>query len=214
MLENSKKSIITKIEVQKKNINRRSVFLDGEYRFSVSIETLSEYQLKNNQQISEALISEIIAKEQFYKAKNLILRYLAPRIRTEKEVSDYLKNKDFNSDTIIAVIKYCKERKYINDIQFASAFVKDQIKFNKRGRNKLKILLYQKGISSEIIDIVFAELVKEQDQYLLAKSVGSKKITSLLNKKNPSIKLYNYLIQRGFDFNIAKKVSNELIKEN
>src|SRR4051812_6617932 len=87
-------AVITKITAQQKNKDRYNIFMDygkGEqYAFSVDEEVLIKHRLKKGMEMDELSLIEINYQDDIRKAYNLGVGYLAARIRSEKEIRDYL----------------------------------------------------------------------------------------------------------------------------
>ena len=89
-------NIITKVEVQKNNKNRVNVYVDDEYVFSCDAELVYKYDLKKQKSIQLEELKEIIADDNYIKAKNMALRYIERAYKTEKEMKDKLINKGYD----------------------------------------------------------------------------------------------------------------------
>jgi len=211
MSENSTGRVITKIEFQVKRITRRSIFLDGEYSFSISPETYDLFPIKKGQTLTDKQIQVIQNHEQFEKAKNLVLNYIGLRIRSTKEVQTYLKRKNIPENVIRRVIQYCTEKKYLDDYTFAKAFTKDQLNLNKSGVFKIRSSLRTKGIAVEIIDLVVKELINRDEQLDLAAKLGKRKFRLLTKDTNKKQKIYRFLLQKGFSIEVVKEALKILI---
>ena len=82
------------------------------------------------------------------KNKQQALRYLTVRMRSEKEMRDYMAKKNVAIDEIDEIIDYLYHYQYLDDEQFARAF----------GRHKLIFALKEKGIDMFTIEDVLEEL--------------------------------------------------------
>ena len=123
--------IITKVELQKNNDYRFSIYIDGEFAFGVTDELKYKYNLKKGLEIDQETLDEILALESNNKAVNYVVYLLSFRSRSEKEIRDKLVEKEYLPHQIEYAIDYCKERNYINDYDFANSFVRDKINFSK-----------------------------------------------------------------------------------
>ena len=148
-------AIIAKITTQKKNTERFNIFLDHgkgeEYAFSVDQDILISFQLKKGMELDELDISEIQFEDEVKKAFNLALNFLSYRMRSTKEVIDYLKKKEVDEPIIPDVIHKLAEYKYINDEEFARAYVQTQINTTTKGPEVIKQELFEKGIEQDIL---------------------------------------------------------------
>ncbi len=104
------------------------------------------------------------------KHKQLALRYLTVRMRSEYEMRQYLRKKQVPADQIDAIIDYLYSYHYLDDAQFAESYIRDKLRFNPCGRLKLEMALKEKGIDPYVIeDALYAEYPEETERALLQK---------------------------------------------
>lgn len=146
---------IEKIEVDRKNDERFYVHLvkeDGDKQtVSVDQDVWIEYRLKKGMMLTEEQWAEIIAKDDEKQAYKLALRFLAYRMRSKQEVVDYLKKRDIDVRTIEQVIAKLQDERYIDDEQFAHAYVQTQVNTTMKGPHVIYKELMDKGISEDMI---------------------------------------------------------------
>jgi regulatory protein len=203
---------ITKIETQKKDKNRVSIFIDEKYAFGIYYQTLIKYDLSVGMIIDESLRNDIIISDEYNRALNDALHYLSYRNRTKYEVREKLKEKEYSSITIRKVIDELVKLKYVDDGAFAKEYIGFKIK--KMGKRKIKYKLESMGIDSLIIDRELMEYSNE-DEYLAAYAIASKKNDSYHNipyKKRYS-RLSGLLNRRGFSYSVAKDVIFEILED-
>ncbi|MDO9549318.1 MAG: RecX family transcriptional regulator [Candidatus Marinimicrobia bacterium] len=202
---------VTKISFQKKKTDRRSVFIDGEYAFSISEQTYQLFPLHVNQQLTDNQISVIKSHEEYEKARELALRYISIRMRSEYELTTYLRKKECNSQVIKRVVQYCHEREYLNDTQYAEMLTRDMVNINRYGSKKMFAVLRKRGILSETITQVLREQVDETEQINIAQELAIKKLKTINDQSKAREKLYRYLKQRGFKYSIIAEVVKRLL---
>ena len=203
--------IVTDSVFQKKDPARRSIFLDGEYAFSMSPETFRLFPIEINQKLTVKQIEIILSHEEFEKAKTLVLQYLSVRMRSEHEILLYLKKKGLSEISIRRTIAYCKEFGYINDREYAATFTRDMLRLNRYGIQKIRFQLVKRGISKDIIDDILENQITEAEQYQIALGLAQKKADLIRDKNRPKEKLYSYLRQRGFKYSIIQRVLKEVL---
>jgi len=202
----TKEKIITKIETQKKNPKRRSVFIDGKFAFGLDEEVLYKLGVKKGDSLTEQQIQKITKEERKKEAKDVALKILSFRRRTEKQVKDKLQKKGFDEKTIKATIDKLKEFDLINDLEFATAWVKDRLAFKPRGKKLLKQELWKKGIKKEMIEQVTEELCQDEDKSALELLEKIKKRYKDLEPKAAKRRMFNFLLRRGFSYEVARQV--------
>lgn len=203
---------ITKIEVQKKNKERVNIFLDEEYAFSLSVELIYKEGLKKNDEVDSKRLELLAEEESKIRCKSSALKIIERSYKTEKEVIEKLKEKGYEDSAINKSIEFLKEYNFINDVNYAKAYIKD--KLNSVGSQKIKYILLQKGIAKEIIEEGLADLNKENEKNT-AFNLAKKKLDIIRKKENDdykiSGKLYRYLISRGYEYDITSEVIKEIM---
>jgi regulatory protein len=210
----TKHKTITRIEAQKKNLRRRSIYIDGKFAFGVNEEVVSKLGLEKGEEINEGDIKEILRQKGESEAKEAALRFLSFRRRTEKEVRDKLKKRGFDNKTIISTIEKLKDYDLINDVEFAAAWVRERLAHKPRGKKLLKQELWKKGIKKEIIDQVTEELCKDENK---AASKLLEKIKRRYRNLEPQVarrRMLSLLLRRGFSYEIARKSVTPLISSS
>lgn len=196
--------IITKIESQKKNPKRKSVFLDGKFAFGVDEEVVSRLGLKKGESLTGQDLKQILLQKSENEAKDVALRFLSFRRRTEKEIKEKLQKRSYDEKTIKTTIEKLKEYDLINDLEFATAWVKERLEYKPRGKRLLRQELWKKGIKKEIIDQVTGELCREEDKSALELLEKIKKKYKNLDPQVAKRRMYGYLLRRGFSYETAK----------
>ena len=144
--------------------------------------------------------------ERFY---NYSLRFLSYRTRSEKEVREKLKTKQIEPQIIEKIIEKLKEKKFINDEEFARQWIESRLRFKPRSMNLIKRELLQKGVGGEIIDAQISNLQFSIFNDLeSAKKLAEKRIGRIKNLPKQKIyeKLGRFLASKGFNWDTIKKV--------
>ncbi|KKQ34095.1 MAG: Regulatory protein RecX [Microgenomates group bacterium GW2011_GWA2_37_6] len=149
---------------------------------------------------------------------NLSLRFLSYRPRSKKEVLDYLKKKATKSpslteEIIAQIIEKLKSYKFIDDADFAKFWIEQRIKFKHKPMRVIEFELKQKGIDREIIDEILSRFDERKDLDLgSAKKLAEKKLDFYrgLDSKKRQEKVMGYLLRKGFNYEIVKKVLLDL----
>ena len=203
---------ITKIETQKKNKNRVSIFIDEKYSFGIYYQTLIKYDLSVGMPIDESLKNDIIISDEYNRGLNDALHYLSYRNRTKYEVREKLNEKEYSTITINEVIDELIKLNYVDDESFAKEYIGFKIK--KMGKRKIKYKLESMGIDSMIIDHALMEYSND-DEYSAAYAIASKKNDSYNNisYKKRYTRLSGLLNRRGFSYSVAKDVLFEILED-
>ncbi|WP_407058306.1 RecX family transcriptional regulator [Tigheibacillus jepli] len=124
---------ISRITIQKKNTRRFNIFLNEKYAFSVDEDILVKYNLRKGLELSDEAIAELQKQDNIQKAYSMAVNFLSYRMRTKKEIQNYLREKEVEPQQIDAVIDRLQNEKLIDDREFANAFVHDRMEFSTKG---------------------------------------------------------------------------------
>lgn len=146
--------------------------------------------------------------------------YLGVRLRSEKELRDYLTRKlkryDIEPEDIQNLIakKLDALKKYnlINDLTFAKVYVDEKTRFKQRGEYRIRLELRKKGISDSIISLAF-EFREEQDADILPRLLMFKYKNTDWNDPKAKQRAIQGLLRRGFGIHQIKKSIEEISSE-
>ncbi len=134
--------------------------------------------------------------EEFKKALNYSFLLLKYRARSEREIIGRLKKKNFSLSAIKKTINFLKEKGYLNDSEFVSSFIREEIRKG-FGKSKIYFKLKSLGVEEDIIkkkiDSIDTAHYKEKIKKIIEGL--SKRYSTSKNKKG---KIVRYLYQRGF----------------
>lgn len=200
---------ITQISAQQKNKDRCNIFIDGEYSFSVSTETVYKFYLKTGKELSEEEITAIKEDGERTSALNRATEYLSKAYKTKKQVKNYLIKKGFSDDAVYYAVSRLTETGYINDSEYARRYFETASK--NQGKKLSAYKLMAKGVRKDVIDEAYEKAAvpsKENAAAVAEKYMRNKEI----NKENLA-KTYRYLIGRGFSYDEASEAISAF-KEN
>lgn len=108
------------------------------------------------------------------KARARVLRLLAYRARSCKEVMEYLERKGFSQEISESVVKEMERYGYINDDRFASDFIAYR-KARGDGLIKIRYELHLKGIDQQIVNEKIAENFSPEEDFCRIKEALSRR---------------------------------------
>jgi regulatory protein len=203
-------AIITKITVQKKNKDRYNIFLDEQYAFSVDEDVLIKFNLKKGLELDDFALMEIHYQDDIRKAYNRAIQYLGRKMRSEHEVRSHLHEKEVEDPVIQEVIHKLNEYKFLNDEEYAHAFVRTQMNASDKGIEVIKRELQGKGIQPSILEKALKEypleIQVEKAKELWEKAVkkGSRDSERILRQKAEQ-----HLLRKGFPFEVISLAIEE-----
>lgn len=201
---------ITKISPAVKTPGRYNIFVDEKFSFSLDETQLLAAKIKVGAEISEEQLAKFKNESDFGKNYIRALDLISRRPRSEKEIRDYGFKKKWSAENTARVIARLREKKYLNDENFAQSFVRSRANLKNWSQRRLKMELAKKGISPDLTAKVLAENV-EFDEEISLKNLIKKKRAHYSGDQQ---KFANYLIRQGFSFDLVKKNLAEINDEN
>ncbi len=197
---------VTDIKQQVKRAGRYSIYVDGKYSFSLSENELMQQSLRIGQEF-DALGFEKIKKTAIEdKAYMRAIDLLARRPRSEWELRDYLKRKDYDEATVQKILSMLRDRGYVNDDAFARAWVENRRLLKATSKRRLQNELRQKRIADDVIRAVLE--ADETDERDVLRELVAKKRSQ--HRYQDTQKLMQYLARQGFRYDDIKSVLEEL----
>lgn len=193
---------ITNIQVQVKNAGRYSIFVEGKYAFSLSADALLESRLVSGQELSDGDIAHFKKLSAEDKAFNLTLAYVARRMRSEGELADYFRRKEYAPELAGQIMERLRKLGFVDDEEFARRWVENRRMLRSSSAKKLRLELRQKKVADDIIDAVLAE--DETDERQLLRDLVAKKRKQ--SRYQDDQKLMAYLARQGFTYDDIKNV--------
>ena len=191
---------ITAIKAQVKREGRYSIFVDDKYAFSLSAEGLLDAHLVTGQELSQVDVTDYKRLSQEDKAYNLALAYVARRMRSEGELHDYCRPKQYAPELAEQLLAKLRRLRFVDDAEFARRWVENRRRLKATSTKKLRLELREKKVNSEVIQTVLAE--DETDEHQLLRDLVEKK--RRISRYQDDQKLMMYLARQGFTYDDIK----------
>ncbi len=201
---------ITALKAQKKNPNRISIYLDGEYAFGLA--RIVAAWLTIGQRLSEDDIARLKQQDTHEVAYLRGLRLLSYRPRSVAEIQRKLSELGFEEPVVTAAIQRMKDNGYLGDDQFAKTWVENRTAFRPRSKRLLAMELRQKGVAEETIQQALEET---DDEDSLAYQTASKYARRLAGSDWETFRkrLGAYLGRRGFSYGTIAPILRQVWDE-
>lgn len=141
--------------------------------------------------------------EEFDQNKTQVMKYILYKKRTESEVRKKFCH-TIDENILEDIIEYVKEAGYINDKEYIKKLVSEYMNLKTMSLREMKQKIYSKGIYADDIEDYLYENGEALEEYELA---SAKKIADKKKGLDPE-KLRMYLVNKGFDNDVIKKVLN------
>ena len=200
---------ITKLSRQRRKENRFSLFIDGSYTAGLSAETVSKLNLFEGKEINPEQLENAIFEEEKQHTRNYAFRLLSYRSRSQKEISERLRNRGYPEPVINTIIEELKNTGLIDDKKFAIMFAQDRLNFAKKGKRIIFAELLRKGVPKPDVEEALKQI---NDETAVAKNLIEKykKRYTRLEPDKRRKKLYDLLLRRGFSFKVVEEIMEEI----
>ncbi len=205
---------ITGFKVGKRKTDLVEVELDDGSALPLDPEIVVRFQLKTGLELSTDLLETLRKEDEKLRARRRLVRYLSVRKKTIREARRYLEKAGFTEQAVEHAVQAAVSLGLLDDRVFAAAYVRTSQKLAKKGPRALEHELMARGVDpAEASDVVERHCPPEQ-QHELARAAAQKRLASL--EKEPQLgmrrrKLFEFLLRRGFDADMAQEVVRELL---
>lgn len=181
-------------KIKKLSNSKYDIVIDNHTKITTYDEVILNNNLLFDKNIDEKMLNKIKLDNEYYNIYNKVVKFINIKIRSEKEIIDYLKNNKVEEKNINSIIETLRTKGLINDEYYAKAFISDRLNLSNDGPIKIKKSLIEHNISDDIID---SELFKIDNNFY------KEKINKIIEKKIILNKKYS-------EFLLKQKITNEL----
>ncbi|HNS65993.1 MAG TPA: regulatory protein RecX [Mesotoga infera] len=133
------------------------------------------------------------------------LRYLKFRLRSAREIQEYLTRRQYDQSEIAETMKKLVEQGLINDERFAAIYISDGLNVHYKGPFRLKMELLELGVAEETIEAAMNREIKECDlKEIIKRAIGNA-------RAEDAEKLRRKLFRRGFPIGSIDEVLREIL---
>lgn len=188
---------IEKYEFTKKN--KYNIYLSNGEIITLDERVITKNELLLKKEINNELYQKLIYENNVYEAIDIGIKYISIRLRSTKEIKDYLSKKGYSPDIIDTTSRELAYKGYLDDDRFTKAYIKDKLNFTSKGDYKIRMELTNLGIDNNIIDnnmsMIDNQLIINKIKKIIDKDIKSNKKYQGTELKN---KIYNHLINQGY----------------
>ena len=136
-------------------------------------------------------------------AWNDSLKYVSSKIKTQKQIKDWLYKKGYITPVINETLKKLADYGVVDDMVFVKSYVNSNPNFSKK---KLKQKLFSAGVKEDS----FEEVLDEKDDFSGCLTNAKKYLKNKVATKETIEKLTRRLMGQGYTWDTIKSVINEL----
>ena len=120
-------------------------------------------------------------------------------MRSEKEIIERLRLKKFPPAVIAETITFLRDRRFVDDAEFAKAWVVSRLQ-KPLGLRRIRAELQIKGIATDLIENAWHEAACDYSEDAVVTAIAQRHIKRLKNIDAQTAKrrIFGYLVRRGF----------------
>lgn len=196
-------------ELRSFNKKKTIVFLDGTAAFSLYNGELRRFGIRENGRLSASAYAGILEDVLWPRARERALNLITITSKTAQEIHNKLRQGYYPEEICKRVVDFLKEYGYVNDYEYARAYVSERIR--SKSLRRLEMELRRKGIAEDIIKGAMEEIEPDEP--------GA--IQRWLEKKAPNLtemdykekrKVYSALLYRGYSYEQIQSVMDNFVK--
>lgn len=192
---------ITKITKNKKS--ESLIFLDDQSSYILDNYVLASNDLKENQEISEEKLQEILFDSDLKRAKEKAFCILELRDHSKFELVSKLK-KFFSENIAVAAADKMQDLNLINDANFSKKFARELLLSKHFSKYRAKFELSKKGISSDLIEETLEDF--EVDEIEIIRELVEKKYKNAFSDERVKRRAVAFLQRQGYKFENIRQV--------
>ena len=140
--------------------------------------------------------------------------FCAYQERSHAEVKNKLYGFGLYKNEVDLLMSKLIEENYLNEERFAIAFAGGKFRINQWGKTKIKFELKQRQVSDYSIKKALAA-IPDDDYEKTMQKLAEEKLATLKSEQNiftKKSKLQNYLVGKGYEFNLVASVLKDLLR--
>lgn len=184
------------------------VILDNKKEIILYESVILDTKLLYKKEITSEEYNTLISLNNYQDIYNKVIKYIGIRLRSKKEIIDYLKKMDLSIEVVEDIVNKLITNKYIDDERFSKAYIKDKYNFSNNGPYKIINELVKLGIDKELAYTYTFDIINNEEEKinkLIDKYIKLDKKHNWYYLRN---KIYNNLINLGYSKEIVISILN------
>lgn len=122
------------------------------------------------------------------------------------EMTEKMRRWEIDEQTQARIMEYLTNEKYVDDSRYCRAFIREKMRFNKWGRRKIEMALFQKRIDKKMASEALDEVDNGEYTAILRPMLRQKERSVKANNEyEKNMKLIKFAMSRGFTFDVIKE---------
>jgi regulatory protein len=205
---------VTRLEVQRKNHGRISIYLDGEFALGVHTDLILKFSLTKGTYLSEQNVAALREADEQVRAREAAVSLLAATPRSRSDLGKRLRRKGFSETACEVALERMAELGYLDDSAYARLFAMSRSRSKGYGPARVRLELLRRGVSDADIESAITAAFEAVDLAGTATGVARQRWERLkqseADPRKRRKKLYDFLLRRGYNFDTIDAVWRRL----
>lgn len=204
------------IKPRGRSARRWEVWVEGEVVLEAEEEVIAQGGLRPGRPVTEEEIEQLRQADQALQASRLAQRLLAQRSRSRHELTTALRRKRFSEEIVSLTLERLERAGLVDDGLFAQRLVEHYSRGRGLGRHAVRQKLRQAGLDKALAEEVLVAATGDAEEGERARLAARKYVqgASAGEAHRLRARLYDFLLRRGFDAELARQVTQEVVAED
>lgn len=202
-------------KMKKLNSGKYKIEFENGEHLSTYDDVILKNQLLFHKEVDSKEMKTLMKDTDYFNVYNKMLKKISVKLRSEAEIKKELGKEHISEQEATSILKKLKENGFINDLNFAKAYVNDKVYLSNEGPYKIRKGLEENSIKEEWIEEAMSLIDSKQIEEKLQKII-MKKIK--LNHKHSNYmlkqKLLMELSMNGFSKEMISEIFDACASEN
>jgi len=206
-------AVITQILEARGKGQRRRIYLDGRFAFTLKLNVVARFRLREGMKLSPQQVESIEVGEVRQECLDRAMKYLSGRLHSSSELRRKLLRQEYSTPMIDEVLEELKRLGYVDDSRFAKTKALSAAQHKHHGPRRAMMELMRAGVKKDVAEEAVGEVYESNDNVAEARRLAEKQMERL-KKLDPHVakrRLMGMLARRGFDYDAIRPVIEEVL---
>ncbi len=204
---------VTAVYRQRKNHERLTIHIDDEFAFGLHAEVAARFGIRRDTLLTEDVAASALQADELVRARQAAFSVLSRGPISIRRFRDKLARKGFSPGILSEVVDDFRNRGLLDDSAFARTYATSRLNAKGHGRHRIRTDLLKQGLERQVVDQTLADIEERTDWLTAARTLAEKRwprLKSIEDVSHRRKRLYDYLVRRGYDYDIVRRVVDEL----
>ncbi|HBA38098.1 MAG TPA: hypothetical protein DCY94_05195 [Firmicutes bacterium] len=179
-------------------------------KYKVYDDVILKYELLLNRKINKKTLDKVLEESAKMDAYFKGVRYISIKMRTKKEVENYLRRAGFLDSEVEYALKKLEKEGIIDEKKYVAAYINDAIILSLDGPMKIRVSLGKLGIGDHLIDERLSAIDEDIWKERIGKIIVKRSKVNKDSEKVFKLKTTNNLISLGYSIELIREQLSDI----